>query len=120
MSGAGNTVRMNSGWGGARRPGSSLDEWLVRIRTLNGASHVKSRFGMKLRRRWRQDKRPKAVVDPDACMVTSRALRGLFPGGRRTRAASRTRCCWKAPRAPTLNSSRGRWDEGGCNERANV
>jgi len=35
------------------RFGSSLEEWLVRVRTLNGASHVKSRFRMKLRQRRR-------------------------------------------------------------------
>jgi hypothetical protein len=36
---------------------------------------------MKFHHRWRlgQGKRPEAVFDPDARMVTSRALAGLFP-----------------------------------------
>jgi hypothetical protein len=35
--------------GGAGRFGYFLEESLVRIRTLNGASHIKPRFAMKLR-----------------------------------------------------------------------
>ena len=34
---------------GAGRNSSFLEEWPVRIRSLNGASHVESRFGIKLR-----------------------------------------------------------------------
>src|SRR6516164_6228696 len=37
------------GRSGAGRSSSFLGEWLVRIRILNGASRVKSRFGIKLR-----------------------------------------------------------------------
>src|SRR6516165_4868130 len=39
----------NFGWSGSGRSSLFLGEWLVRIRSLNGASHVKSRLGIKLR-----------------------------------------------------------------------
>jgi hypothetical protein len=41
--------KRNSGWSGAGRSNSLLDEWLVQITSLKGTARIKSRFGIKLR-----------------------------------------------------------------------
>jgi hypothetical protein len=43
----------NLGWRAAGRFGAFLEDRLARIRTLNGASHVKSQFETRFRQRWR-------------------------------------------------------------------